>query len=1329
MATSISSLTVLQASGVPEYNGSINWQIWREQLEIHFNEIKCEDEKAKKSTLLKSLGSETYSVLRSICHPELPASKAFAELCTILENHFTPPTIVFRERKIFHSAKKEDDETINQWFARIKKLALLCKFGDHLDAMILDQFIIGLPSKMFERLCEEDETISIQSALRKALIMESKLTDETSYQTNVNFIKHKSNNKNFNKQNKSNGISKSVSKGDRGEECSASKQSNSGRDNSSSGSKNRTQCKHCGWKNHSSNNCKYKESRCHSCKQIGHLASVCKYKKSVNSIDNSDVNELSDNIFNFSVFSLHSKFNSDVYSLRVVVDGVGLVAACDTGAPCVLVPYSFYSKNYGNRPLEKCKTPYVNYSGDRIPIIGEYVAVIDYKNVSKRINVIVTETDSPPLLGRTFLRAFEFDLVPKMSLQDNGNENNEVCSVNYGNLNLIIDQLKSEFALVFENSLGTYKDEVISLDLVENSTPVFHKARPIPLAWKSKVEEKLQDMVKNGVIEQINNSAWGTPLVPVLKPNGDLRICGDYKVTLNKYLCDFKYPLPRIDEIFVSLQGGEVYTKLDLSNAYNQLVLDEKSQMLCAVSTHIGVFKVKRLPFGIKVASAIFQKTIENLLKGIPNVVVYQDDITVTGKDFSSHMQNLKSVLSKLRNAGLKLNYSKCQFFKNEINYLGFCINKNGLKKNNDRVSSIINAPIPTCIPELRAFIGLSNYYSKFIENYADKMEPLYHLLRKDSKFVWTHACQEAYECIKRDITSDLVLTHFNPSLPIILTTDASADAVSGVLSHKIDRSLKPIAFVSRSLSKSEKGYSTLEKEALGIVFSVSKFKQYLLGNKFILKTDHRPLTTIFGENKSLPVMASARIQRWAVILSAFDYSIEYIKGIENYADGLSRMPQFAVSNDSNECNYINLIEAKNEIGLNFKDISRTTGRDPILSIVKEAVLNGTLGNLQENKFAPYTNKINELHVEYDVLLWGHRVIVPEKLRYKLLQQLHISHLGIVKTKGLARSYIWWPGIDNEIEKLIKSCKFCQESLSSPERSSLIPWHPTESVWSRIHLDYAGPINGYYILVVIDSFSKFVEVFQTKTITSHFTEMRVRELFCRYGLVDTVVTDNGRQFTAETFRNFLKVNGVRHVLTAPGHPATNGQAENFVKTIKKSLIASFKDNPGVEFETILNRFLIDYRNSKHCTTGESPAKLFFGRSLKTRFSLLKPPTAKEIIIESQRKSISNYKGKRDKTFSKGETVIIRDYKNPNKPSWAHAKIKSQIGPRSYTCIFTHNNREIKRHLDQIRNAGSEDDTNTHELVNSEQQLQSTTVPIRKLRPRKEGKVIKVDDID
>lgn len=486
-----------------------------------------------------------------------------------------------------------------------------------------------------------------------------------------------------------------------------------------------------------------------------------------------------------------------------------------------------------------------------------------------------------------------------------------------------------------------------------------------------------------------------------------------------------------------------------------------------------------------------------------------------------------------------------------------------------------------------------------------------------------------------------------------------------------------------RALNNAEVNYSTIEKEALAIVFSVIKLKQYLLGMHFILQTDHRPLLAIFGENKSIPLMAAARMQRWAFILSGFNYTIEYIKGTSNNADSLSRIGQFETVEHKQESNYINYVGYTNVLQLNFSTVAKYTRRDPILSKVVDAINNSTVEHLKGDEFKSFRSKSNELTVESGCILWGYRTVIPNKLQKNVMDELHRSHFGIVKTKALARSYVYWPNIDKDIENLIKRCEPCQSARPSPEKSELIPWKPTDSAWKRIHIDYAGPVHNFYLLILIDSYSKWLEVFKTKNMTTSFTISKLRETFSRYCLVDTLVSDNGTQFTSSEFRTFTQENGIKFILTAPGHPATNGQAENSIKTVKKSLIATLKQNKVGDFDVIIDRFLFDYRITKHCTTNETPAKLLLGKELKSRFSLLKPPLTTEIIETKQQNAIKNFKGKHNVIFTEGQKVKVRNYKNPNKEGWSDAIIKKKLGPRSYTCLLIHDNRDIKRHTNQI----------------------------------------------
>ena len=302
------------------------------------------------------------------------------------------------------------------------------------------------------------------------------------------------------------------------------------------------------------------------------------------------------------------------------------------------------------------------------------------------------------------------------------------------------------------------------------------------------------------------------------------------------------------------------------------------------------MFHYNRLPFGIASAPAIFQRAIETLLQGIPYTCAYFDDIVVTGKTDDEHLQNLQLVFQKLESVGLKLNKEKCVFMAPSIEYLGHQINKDGLHPTDEKVSCIKQAPTPLTITELKAFMGLLNYYGKFIPNLATVLAPLYRLLQKDTKWNWSRDQQEAFKCAKELLQSSMLLVHYDPKRQLVLTCDASPFGVGAVLAHIMDDgSERPVGYASRSLSQAEKGYSQLDKEALAIVFGVTKFNSYLYGRPFTIYSDHKPLMYLFGEHKGIPTMASARVLRWAVTLSAYQYSIRYKPGSEVcHADALA---------------------------------------------------------------------------------------------------------------------------------------------------------------------------------------------------------------------------------------------------------------------------------------------------------------------------------------------------------------------------------------------------------------------------------------------------------
>ena len=365
-----------------------------------------------------------------------------------------------------------------------------------------------------------------------------------------------------------------------------------------------------------------------------------------------------------------------------------------------------------------------------------------------------------------------------------------------------------------------------------------------------------------GILEPVKFSSWATPVVPIRKRDGNIRLCGDYKVTVNRENMTETYPLPRIDDLLASLAGGVVFSKLDLSHAYQQVVLDEQSIELVTINTHKGLYRVNRLPFGVSSALSLFQRIMENVLQGISGVLVYIDDVFVTGKTVEDHLANLRTVLTRLEDAGVRLKRDKCFFNIPSMEFLGHRVSAKGIQPTRKKMEAIRDAPEPTDVSQLKSFFGAINYYGKFLPDLSTLLASLYQLLQKNFKWSWKAEQKKAFQEVKHLLISDRLLAYYDPSLELILACDASPYGVGAVLSHRYsNEEEKPIAFASRSLGAAEKKYSQLEKEGLAIVFGVKKFHHYLYGRRFTILSDHKPLQHIFKETSAIPPLASASFQ------------------------------------------------------------------------------------------------------------------------------------------------------------------------------------------------------------------------------------------------------------------------------------------------------------------------------------------------------------------------------------------------------------------------------------------------------------------------------------
>ena len=711
-------------------------------------------------------------------------------------------------------------------------------------------------------------------------------------------------------------------------------------------------------------------------------------------------------------------------------------------------------------------------------------------------------------------------------------------------------------------------------------------------------------------------------------------------------------------------------------------MLDADSQELTTINTEKGLFSYTRLPFGISAASAIFQRTIDTILQGIPQTVAYLDDILITGKDQEDHLKNLNAVLHRLEEHGLRLRKDKCTFMEPTVTYLGHMIDSQGIHPTDEKTKAIQEAATPCNVSELRSYIGLLNYYHKFLPNLSTLLAPLYELLNKNIPWKWGNEQKEAFDKSKDLLRSSSLLVHYNPSLPIVVTSDASPVGIGSVLSHIMpDGTEKPIMFSSRTLNSAERNYSQVEKEGLGVIFGVKQFHKYLFGRKFTIFTDHKPLIGLFRMDKTTSNMAPSRLIRWSLQLGAYMYQIKYSPGKDlGNADALSRLPRSVVPKLAPEPAEVILVMKRMDLSpITSKEIAKETHSDHILSRVYHFVLTGWPEQLSEGDIdiKPYFHRRAELSCHDRCLLWGTRVIVPDKFHATVLDELHDTHPGIVKMKSLSRSYVWWPGLDKDIERTVHNCSLCQTLGNKPPVAPLNPWEWPTKPWDRLHVDYAGPIDGKMLLIIIDAGTKYIDAHVVNSATSESTVEKLRHTFALLGLPRTIVSDNGTPFTGEAFENFCVKNGIKHVCVSPYHAASNGMAERAVQGVKLGLK---KAGPG-SLETKLYRYLLNYHKTPQSTTGVSPSELLQKRHLRSRIDMIKPDLSTSIQDKQVKMKKRHDIRAKERVFHCGDPVMAYDFLHS--PKWKPGVVEEILGPVTYR-IQLLDGRTWRRHVDHLK---------------------------------------------
>ena len=993
-----------------------------------------------------------------------------------------------------------------------------------------------------------------------------------------------------------------------------------------------------------------REGRCFKCHKTGHIASECPDGKDDKNKDSESYSVSSPSLARRQVrlANLKTKGRSNLLELDLQINGITARVLCDGGAEINAISHAFV-ENHGLPTVDLSAEDIFDVTGaapgafqDTCRQKCTNLTISGPKNLNfSKDHFYVTRLSYDLILGKPWLArhnpmidwrknliSFKFDTGSTVTWKADGScretQINGLRSAKQINsilrrqraakrafmlvirpvseessMDLDGTDFVAEYADVFPDELPKrlppHRHIEHSIELKSGSKPKFQYPYRMSPKQKAEVEKVVSELLELGYIRP-SMSPWGAPVLFAPKSDGTLRFCIDYR-QLNKMTVRDRFPIPRTDELIDRLSGMKVFSKIDLWSAYHQMRLTEDSIPMSAFSTHMGHFEWLVLPFGMVNAPASFQSLMQSLFGNLQFVVVYLDDILIFSKSREEHESHIHQVLSILREHKLCAKKKKCSFFQTSIEYLGFVIDQTGLNPNPDKIACVKEWPTPRNVRDVRSFLGLANYYRRFVKGFARIAHPITELLKKESSFTWSHECDSAFNELKHALCTAPVLRLPDLTADFFIETDASDFAIGAVLLQKYNRFKHPVAYISRKMDTAERKYPVQEKELLALLYALKKWRHYLYGTRISAYTDHQSL--LLWHSFKNP---TGRKARWIMQLSEYNVELFYKPGLQNIvADTLSRRSDYVSLNNISQVQFgeklLSLIRENYQYDKHFKDIVAyyESGSDVV-----------------PKKLSSYVDWFKYR----DGLLWDvrkpnkrPRLCVPRNLEIldMIFKEVHSNilsgHLGYAKTLHRMLELFYFPKMHYRIREMLRKCVSCQSAKHSTKASRLplqpldVPSEPWESVSMDFIVELPMTERGFdALMVVVDRLTKFCILIPTTTNASarDVAFAFLNNVVCRFGIPKSIVSDRDPKFTSAFWSELHEFLGTDLRLSSAYHPETDGQTERMNQTLE-IMVRHYISPDLLTWDLLIERLEMAYNTSKHHSSKYTPYFLNHGR--------------------------------------------------------------------------------------------------------------------------------------